>query len=265
MSTSRLADRQIREAASQAALRLDVRGPVSQALARTGVTVPPADVAETEPAAPAPTRELRRRARGLAAPRVVKPFEPAAWPTRSAADPLSGLTADERRVHRILIDTLDVQAEDPFGGTTADLTYAERQKLQALDLAFIDAQLAATAGPSGAAVRRWTVWSTAALGGLLLAVALSGGIASAGFVIGSAVLLLVVSAAVAAGLIPVRGGAVPAQHGRIYQALRELALLAHADDLASDALTQADLLIDRLADADQASSDTSTARARVRS
>ncbi len=267
MPASRLADRRIREAASQAALRLDVRGPVSQALGRTGITVPPTNAppeTSQDPAA-APERAPSRRAQVPSAPRVVKPFEPAPWPTQSAADPLSGLTADERRVHRILLDTLDLQAEDPFGGTTSGLTYAETQKLRTLDLAFIDAQLATTDRSGDVDVRRWTVWATAGFGGLLLALALSGAVAAGGFVIASAVLLLVVSAAVATERIPTRGGTGSAQRRQIYQALRELALLAHADDLASDALTQADLLIDRLADADQASSDTRAARARVRS
>ncbi|MDT0630348.1 hypothetical protein RQM47_04325 [Rubrivirga sp. S365] len=50
--SARLADRRIRAAALRAAPALDVRGPVSEALGRAGIAVPPADAAPPRTAAP---------------------------------------------------------------------------------------------------------------------------------------------------------------------------------------------------------------------
>ena len=278
MATARLADRRIREAASQAALRLDVRGPVSEALGRAGVVVPPA--AEDRAPEPASRAETRRpRPRVPSARRVVKPFEPAPWPTRRrpTAQPepetrvLSGLTADERRVHRILIDTLDLQTthESGLGG----LSYGDRKKLEALDLAFIDQQIEkltrrekmagqfATAGGVGGAFMAM---------GVVMGLVVSGdasAAAGAALAAGLVILMAVIAAAAysAGGGGRIRPGR--AQR-RVYDALRELALLVEDAD-PSDALAQADALIDRIALDDLGPDDLAPAdgapRARVRS
>ena len=252
MSTSRLADRQIRQRAAQAALRLDVRGPVSQALGAAGIVVEadaPLAAPAVEPAAPTRTRRGAPPAR-----RVVKPFEPEAWPTRTTAEPrpLSGLTADERRVHRILLDTLEIrsQASGGFGPT-----YADRKKLEALDLSFIDAKL----GKMEKNRERFgRVGLFAGVGMLLSTVAVvisavSRGDAGAALAFGLAFgLLVLVGGAIAAGGAPAAWGTsrLDRSERRIYLALRELAVLAD-DGATSDALSQADALIDRLADADE--------------
>lgn len=244
MATARLADRQIR-AAQQAVRGLDVRGPVSQALGKTGIVVPTGVEPEVTAPASAPERKPAPRAYGKAAPRVLKPFAEAPWPTRpptsAASAPLTGLTADERRVHRILVDTLDVATEQATG--LGGLLSADRKKLHALDLAFIDAQLA------GAARRGATIQTlgVAAVTAMFVAVAVLAVLGHAAFAAA-----LAVAAVVAAGKLATHGTGATGQRRRILLALRELALLAHADDATSDALSQADALIDRLADADQA-------------
>ena len=248
MSTRQAADRRIR-AAALGAPGLDIRGPVSQALARAGVTVPPAEADET--LAPPETPPPARRAPSQAAPRVLKPFDEAPWPTRATAEPkavLSGLTADERRVHRILLDTLALQSH--VHGTGAGLTYAETHKLAVLDLAFIDAEIdkmdrrvswSATSLKLVAGVAGATLGVTAGVLGLLgegqAALVVSG------LVVGALILLL--------PLVRLASASRPASSPRrtIYQALRELALLVD-DAPVSNALRQADALIDRLADAD---------------
>ncbi len=256
-----MADRQIRGAAAQAAPRLDVRGPVSRALAGTGVTLPPDDGA-TEAAPPAlvpartPARTPAPRTYGPPARRVTKPFEPAPWPTQRSSPAqrpaLSGLTADERRVHRILIDTLDVTAEHAGGGL-GGLTYGDRQRLEALDLAFLNAQIAGRDRNAG-------LRQTLALAGLAAGLVAALVTAIVGTV--AAGLGLAVASVAAAAAVMSSGGPASGQRRRILLALRELALLAHDDRLASDALAQADRLIDHLADADEAS--TTPTRSRVR-
>ena len=260
------ADRRIRADAALAAPTLDVRGPVSEALGRAGIVVPPEPEAG---AAEAPAR-LAPPAAGARAPApTVKPFQPAAWPTRRtraqpAPEPpaLSGLTADERRVHRILLASLArSNAED---GMSSGLSFAEKKHLPTLDLAFIDARLGAIerqrASQKG--------WATAVLAVgvvlvplVVLAVAVGGADAGALFGVLMGVFAL--------------GGALLSRAGRpgtlgprqqIYEALRELALLVD-DAPVSDAVRQADLLIDRLADADtsDASASRPVRRARTRS
>ena len=253
MSTSRLADQRIRASSSQV-VGLDVRGPVSRALARAGVEVPPARLADetgeaaaggTEPTASAPARTASRP-KTPAARRVVKPFADAPWPTRAPkADPkavLSGLTADERRVHRILLDTLAMQNDQGYGQGMVGLSYTEKQKLAVLNLAFIDDRLAAGASDHG------QIPHTPLIAGLLaLSVA-----AAAAFVAGWAVVAIaLVTVAVALllidGLMAQRTDRLSTPQRRIYEALRELALLADPNDVTSDALAQADAVIDRLA------------------
>jgi len=245
MATRRLADRQIR-AAAQAALRLDVRGPVSEALGQTGIAVPPAGegpAASTAPPASTPSRTVGRaprRKKGLAP--TVKPFAEAPWPTRkpAPADPLSGLTADERRVHRILLDALDLTARQGDLGRGAG--YAERQRLEALDLAFINAQLAKMAEGPAATGRPLIVAGALILG---FGVALSlGAPALVAALLGTA--LIVAGALVATGS---RSRARGPQRQKIYEALRELALLVEPAP-ASTAVAEADRIIDRLAVAD---------------
>lgn len=266
---ARLADRQIRAAAAFAAPTLDVRGPVSEALGRAGITVPPAEPGPEAEAAPAPdpARSLGRPAVPGLAP-TVKPFEEAAWPTRRPAsgsgDPLSGLTADERRVHQILLDALALDSQQGLGNGTGvvGLSYLENKKLKALDLAFINAELAkmaerqTQAGEAG----RLGLLATLFLGPIALGIAL---IAGAG--IEAALIALGVLGAVSAGLLA-QSAAVPAsaQRRKIYQALRELALLVD-DAPVSEAVAQADALIDRLAEADAPSGADRPARTRLRS
>ncbi len=266
MPTSRLADRQIRAAASRAALRLDVRGPVSKALGNAGIAVTPADLEGVNLDAPVlevetPTDrapEPRVRPRGLKPKR--KPFKSDPWPTRRAtsrAEPikaLSGLTVDERRVHRILIDTLEIRSQSNGG---LWLTYADRKRLEALDLALIDKKLSD--------LQRNHEWSArfgwlGGVGSLLITVGIVVSTWSRGDT-GTALAL-----GLALGLMVVVGGAIAAAYSgsggtsrlaspdrKIYLALRELALLVN-DTPVSAALDRADLLIDQLADADEASS-----------
>lgn len=269
MAVSRLADRRIRAAATQAALRLDVRGPVSEALGKTGIAVPPAEDAAA-PLAEAdrqPAPRARTVGRGLQP--TLKPFKETPWPTRRAAgaEPasLSGLTADERRVHRILLDTLDLTARQ--GDYGSGLSYAEKKRLEALDLAFINAQLAKM---DRTAERSATFGKVGALGavfslGVVLALALSGGIGgeSIGIAVGMGLMLLM-----AAGLsFAQTSSPVGGQRRKIYEALRELALLVEPHDATSNALAEADRLIDTLAlgDLGEAPDAAASRRTRVRS
>ena len=265
MAVSRLADRRIREAATQAALRLDVRGPVSEALGKTGIVVPPSapDEPATAPASTPPSRPdpLLRGVRP--AERVLKPFEEATWPTRRAStpnrDPLSGLTADERRVHRILLDQLalaNAQSQNGVGG----LTYVEKKKLEALDLAFLNAELAKMSEREirSAEIGRVGLLVTLFLAPLALGIAL---VAGAGI---EAVLIALCVLVAASGALLAQSAQTGASTPRrqIYRALRELAVLLD-EDAASEAVLQADLLIDQLAGADAPAAP--TARRRVRS
>ena len=273
MPTRRLADRQIR-AAQQAALRLDVRGPVSEALGKAGVIVPEEPEAASRTGAAEPTTGGAAppvaRTSGLRAPApAVKPFQRAAWPTRRTRaepapepPPLSGLTADERRVHRILLDAL--ARENAQDGVSSGLSYAEKKHLPTLDLAFIDAQLERLEQQRASQKN----WATAgiAIGVTLvplvvLAVAVGGADAGALFGVLLGVFALGGALLVRAGRM---GGPGPRQ--QIYEALRELALLVD-DAPVSDAVRQADLLIDRLAGADapDASASRPAPRARTHS
>ena len=228
MSAPRLvADRRIREAAHAAAPGLDVRGPVSRALAQAGLT----QAGLTPPAS---------------APRWTEPA------------PVSGLTADERRVHRLLLDALARLGTERGGG---GLGFAERKRLEALDVSFIDAELAAMARRRAVATRALT-WG---LGGgvvvlplVVLAVILTGAADPVPVVLG----LLVALAAAGAALAAL--GAPPPRR-QIYEALRELALVADPGEATSTALLEADLLIDRLAEADEAAAPAVAPRARARS
>ncbi|PAP75162.1 hypothetical protein [Rubrivirga marina] len=266
MAVSRLADRRIREEAARAALRLDVRGPVSEALGKTGIVVPPASAEPSTEAAPASTPLPEAPAlRGVRpAERVVKPFEKAAWPTRRArragADPLSGLTADERRVHRILLSQLDLANAQSQSGI-GSLTYVETKRLESLDLAFINAELAKMTERrvQTAEVGRVGLLTAVVLAPLALGVALVAGAGIEAVLIALAVLMAVSSALLAQSAAA--GPSTPRR--QIYEALRELALLLDGD-ATSEAVLQADLLIDQLADADT-SVHTPTARRRVRS
>lgn len=262
MAVSRLADRRIREAATQAALRLDVRGPVSEALGKAGIVVPPA--APDEPPTPgrAPAPASRTAGRGLRP--TVKPLAPAPWPTRRAASPgpppLSGLTADERRVHRILLDQLALANAQSQNGV-GELTYVEKTKLKALDLAFINAELAKM---SEREVRSAEIGRRVLLGALVLAPLGLGAALVAGAGIEAILVALGVLVAASGALLAQSAQASPSSPRRqIYQALRELALLLD-EDAASEAVLQADLLIDHLAGA-APSAETGAARARVRS
>ena len=250
--SARLADRQIRAAALRAAPTLDVRGPVSEALGRAGIVVPPADAAPPEPSAPppAPPRPAlsQKTVGGVAAPEpVVKPFEAAPWPTRAAHDDraLSGLTADERRVHRILLDSLE--RENRQGGA-GDLSYLERKRLEALDLAFINAQLAKMEGRGGgrrAATNLALTIGSCAVAAVVVALALFGEGGAALFVgiwTGLALILIAALAQTAIGSSTTRSD----PRRQIYEALRELALLVD-DAPVSAALDEADRLIDAFA------------------
>lgn len=248
MAVSRLADRRVRAAATQAALRLDVRGPVSEALGRTGIVVSPADAEAATALAEADRQPAPARAAGRGLAPTVKPFDPAPWPTRPRAAepaPLSGLTADERRVHRILIDSLAIVTAQGNGAATG-LSYAETKSLEALDLAFIDDRLAAMERRDDLAgtVAQWA----GALGavGTLVAVAVlvaTGAAADAiALTVGAGVMLMVL------GSLPAlaQGAAAGRPKRRIYEALRELAVL-NDESATSDAVLRADALIDRLA------------------
>lgn len=257
MPTRRLADRQIR-AAQQAALRLDVRGPVSQALGKTGIAVPPVEpspdaaAASAPPAEPTPAPARRPADRGLRP--TVKPFQETAWPTRrdasAAPAPLTGLTADERRVHQILLDTLEITSRND--DYAAGLSYAEKQRLGALDLAFINAQLAKMdrRGEVSAAVAKWAggVGVLALVGAVAGALATGADAGTVGLVVGLCLFALLSIGALSAAAVtsPVRGS-VGGQRRKIYEALRELALLVEPDGATSDAVAEADRLIDRLA------------------
>ena len=250
--SARLADRQIRAVALRAAPSLDVRGPVSEALGRAGITVPPATT-PPETAAPPSADDRpalsRTTAGGVAAPEpVVKPFEAAPWPTRPGRDEraLSGLTADERRVHKILLDSLERESRQ---GGAGDSSYLERKRLEALDLAFINAQLAKMEGRDGG--RRTTMRLGLTIGSCLiaavvLALALLGEGGAALFVgIGTGLTLLLVAALTRAVIASPRSASNPRR--QIYEALRELALLVD-DAPVSAALDRADRLIDTFAD-----------------
>ncbi len=253
--SAHLADRQIR-AAQQAALRLDVRGPVSEALGKAGIVVPtegaPEPLAET-PASPEVDRPTRARD-AWPAERVVKPFQPAAWPTRrtraepaSGPPPLSGLTADERRVHRILLDTLDLAGRQ--GDYASGLSYVEKKRLGALDLAFINAEIAKMneGFDLSSPVVRWAMAGAGLTMALLAGLfgLLGEGPAALGFLI-AAVLIPVLLGPLATAAQ--NTGPAAAHRRKIYEALRELALLVD-DAPVSDAVRQADLLIDHLAGA----------------
>ena len=243
--SARLADRQIRAAALRAAPTLDVRGPVSEALGRAGIVVPPVDAAPPEPAAPPPVRPRpalsRKTVGGVAAPEpVVKPFEAAPWPTRAGRDDeraLSGLTADERRVHRILLDSLEREASS---GGAGELTYLEKKRLGVLDLAFINAQLAKMDRPTSISpeVVKWggvtaAIFAGAFVGGLV-----------AGVGVGVIAMSVFVALLTWGRLVRTTSGS----RRQIYEALRELALLVD-DAPVSAALDQADRLIDQFAGA----------------
>ncbi|MEM7787138.1 MAG: hypothetical protein AAF594_05350 [Bacteroidota bacterium] len=249
---SRLADRQIRASAALAAPTLDVRGPVSEALGRTGLTVPPAS-AEPAPAPEAapepPSGRTRPAVPGLTP--TVKPFEDAAWPTRGSTEaaPLLGLTPDERRVHRILIDALVVDSQQGLGNGTGvvGLSYLERKKLEALDLAYINAELAKMSRPASfdSPMFRWMAAGAGvgAVGFLLALTRAAGDLTDAGSMLS---LLTFVLCTAAFAIRAVQEATVSPQRKKIYEALRELALLV--DDLpVSEAVATADRLIDGLA------------------
>lgn len=261
--SARLADRQIRAAALQAAPTLNVRGPVSEALGRAGIAVPPAAPSEAAPTPPEPAPRpalARKTVGGVAAPEpVVKPFEAAPWPTRAGRsdDParaLSGLTVDERRVHRILLDSLE-REQTRSGG--AGLSYLETKRLAVLDLAFINAQLSKMErhGPDGARVGGLVGGALGLLGGAF-GLALDG----AGPLVWG--LMLVLGFVLLAVMRATTGGASLASDPRyqIYEALRELALLVD-DAPVSHALETADRLIDQMAESTPPSA---TPRSRVR-
>ena len=256
--SARLADRQIRAAAFRAAPTLDVRGPVSEALGRAGIVVPPA-TAPPETAAPLPALPRpalsRTTAGGVAAPEpVVKPFEAAPWSTRAGRDDperaLSGLTADERRVHRILLDSLDRDSRQGYGNGTGvtGLSYAENKRLKVLDLAFINAQLAKMDRTAEAAVTiaKWGgAVGLAALLATMAVLAVLGDLALAALIGGSTVMVALLLGPALAGLSTLDTGESPRR--QIYEALRELALLVD-DAPVSTALDEADRLIDAFAD-----------------
>ncbi len=257
MPTSRLADQRIRAAASQV-VGLDVRGPVSRALGQ--IPVPLADEAGETAAPPtsaAPPTQSPRRTGAKPARRVVKPFADAPWPTQQArANPkavLSGLTADERRVHRILLDTLAIHGDLAYnnGMGTPGLTYAEKRKLAVLDLAFIDSEIAKmeqgvewnTPGI------RWLLGIGSALMGLIAAGAAAGGDTDAALGFGAVAMVLPLLLILLLTIQMPKLNQASAPRRKIYDALRELALLVD-DAPVSDALQQADAVIDRLAASD---------------
>ena len=253
--SARLADRQIRAAALRAVPTLDVRGPVSEALGRAGIVVPPADAAPPEQtASPEPADRPARSSKtlgGVAAPEpVVKPFRAAPWPTRAGGDDkraLSVLTADERRVHRILLDSLD-RAYAMEGGAVGTLSYAEKKRLGVLDLAFINAQLAKMEGRSrvsAEALKGGGVGGALGLLGVVAGLALGG--AETALVLTAAAVGLALLAVVVLSFTSATSP-VPRSNPRrqIYEALRELALLVD-DAPVSAALDEADRLIDAFA------------------
>ena len=226
-----VADRRIREAAARGGPGLDVRGPISEAMARTGLAVPAR--------APAPT--------------------PAA--------PLSGLTADERRVHAILIDALAMTARQGLGDGTgiSTLSFAEKKNLAVLDLPFIEAELIKmTSGGLVSPTVRWTLGVGTALGaGLLAAMVFTGEDLLTGGALVSVLTLVLALGALALQAARARAGS--PQREKVYRPLRELALVAHDDLPVSDALQNADRVIDRLALSDQTPASTPALRGRVRS
>ena len=264
MATRRLADRQIR-AAQQAALRLDVRGPVSEALGRTGIVVPPTSAkrpteppASSAPTAPEADRAGDRPARkalGLQ-PRAPKPIAVASkLPPATAGD---ALTADERRVHRILIESLEREYARQDSGL-GSMSYAEKQKLKALDLAHLDAELSAM-DRNHELLNRLTKGGLAAGFVALPLVALilfrSGAENALAVTVGLVTMLVGLGSTLA-----VRSG--PSQRQAIYEALRELALAADPGETPSAAVAEADRIIDRLAFADLSEAEPSAERARA--
>jgi hypothetical protein len=264
MATRRLADRQIR-AAAQAALRLDVRGPVSEALGRTGIVVPPASAdpptgppASTPPTAPEADRAGDRPARktlGLQS-RAPKPITaPSKLPPATARD---ALTADERRVHRILIESLEREYARQDSGL-GSMSYAEKQKLKALDLAHLDAELATmdrTHDLRDRLVKGGLAAGFVALPFVAFFLFRSGAESALSLTAGFLTLLLGLGSTLA-----VRAG-VP-QRKAIYEALRELALAADPGETPSAAVAEADRIIDRLAFADLGDAEPSSERAPV--
>ncbi|MGB3542129.1 hypothetical protein [Rubrivirga sp.] len=252
MPTARLADRQIRAAAAQAALRLDVRGPVSKALGDAGITIEPADLErvvledESNPRDRAPEPRVRPRGRGLEP--THKPFKDTPWPSRSStsrATPASGLTPDERRVHRILLEQLELASQYGHGTGTIGLTYAEKKHLKSLNLAFIEDEIAK--------MDRGLDASHPAVGwgigfGTAMMVATAGLFALMGETAFVAGFLLVALAVFTLGRPFVRMMEGVSQsttpRRKIYHALRELALLVH-DLPESPALDHADRVIDQ--------------------
>ena len=265
MSTSRLADRQIRAAAQRAALRLDVRGPVSKALGEAGITIQPDDLEAVDLDAPVPVPSAapgtglenapaktagrpRGRTRGLEPTR--KPFASEPWPTREPATSrsdapkaLSGLTADERRVHRILLDAL--ARENGRDGLSNGLSFAEKKYLPVLDLGFIDKELASMEK------RRASSVSTGTLVGLM-SIMLVPVLALTSDALGltGAVLIAALTGAIALAVYFVSSVAASSSKAgareQIYRALREIAVLVD-DAPVSDALERADALIDHFA------------------
>jgi len=158
----------------------------------------------------------------------------------------AGLTGDERRVHRALIDALDKRDQLGLDHTgIAGLSYAERKRLQALDLAFINAELAKMDRPVLSRLPRVRVafGILAAFGaGATAAVMLTGSGDANALTLATFVLIM------ASGLVEVFGlrASTPTRR-RIYETLRELALLTNDPAPATaTALRQSDRLIDQL-------------------
>ena len=180
-----------------------------------------------------------------------------------APNPLSGLTADERRVHRLLVHALD--RENTRSGFSSGLSYAEKKRIaESLDLAFIQREIDGMeafraqneAGPTSsqaewewkarlfiallvlaAPVALWDVLSASTPSGALIVVG-----------IGAVFMVLVRSLGERERLAP------PSTRQKIYEDLRELALALDLSDAAeSPSIRRADLLIDSLTTEDRAS------------
>lgn len=165
---------------------------------------------------------------------------------------MAGLTDDERRVHRALIDALHKRAQTGLDSTgTPGLSYAERKRLQALDLAFINAELAKMEKPLVLGSPRFRV--SAALIALLALGVMAAALVK-GDVVGGANLLtnllttLALALSALGGMSDLFGLSVGRpERKRIYEALRELALVVDdPSEAASAALQRSDRLIDQL-------------------
>ena len=208
------ADRRARDGSGAGAPPVEVRGPVSKTMGRTG--------------------DGRR-------------------PLAAARPPGAGLTRRERRIKDILVKELEKLQQGQ------GLTYVEKQKLvKTLDVAFIDAELA----KMRKRVRQFPLALGALVAiaavGILAAFAADVASGSAVWSDGFAFLSLLPAA-----LAPALQQKAIQRKIWIYEALRELSDAEEMDVQLPDSVALADLLIDRIVDAEEEASRTPLRRIRA--